>query len=255
MLFEVRLGGLLAARRNLHRAALQGRRHAERWGDNYCLIGPYNPATAAMEFEEQPTMKASSARRCWIACEIRGLPAHYGRWLIPGRPRVILLDYRGRYRHRSTHDKYLMWKDHGITCPTNNGEVNEVGRVRIHGGGILPELSSVMTDRPILRISTNGWAASPCLRIAHLRLPVTTVFTTHATLLGRYLAGDNPYFYEHLPYINADLEADKYQILRQAPDREAAAHASTVFTTVSEVTDREAARLLGRKPTRFFPTA
>jgi len=52
-------------------------------------------------------------------------------------------------------------------------------------------------------------------RIAHARLPISTVFTTHATLLGRYMAGDSSEFYNHLPFINPDEEAAKY--LREIP--------------------------------------
>jgi glycogen(starch) synthase len=96
-----------------------------------------------------------------------------------------------------------------------------------------------------------GGVAVP--RIAHLRLPVTTVFTTHATLLGRYLASDNPYFYQHLPFTNADAEAVKFNILPRHQIEKTAAHASTVFTTVSEVTAFEAEKLLGRKPDAILP--
>jgi glycogen(starch) synthase len=90
-------------------------------------------------------------------------------------------------------------------------------------------------------------------RIAHMRLPITTLFTTHATLLGRYLASDNPYFYQHLPFLNGDAEAAKYNILPRHLIEKAAAHASTVFTTVSEVTAVEAERLLGRQPEAILP--
>ena len=82
---------------------------------------------------------------------------------------------------------------------------------------------------------------------------MATVFTTHATLLGRYLAGDNPYFYDHLPFVDADREAAKYQIYTRFAIERAAAHAATVFTTVSEVTDREAQQLLGRKADVILP--
>ena len=96
-----------------------------------------------------------------------------------------------------------------------------------------------------------GGVAVP--RIAHLRLPVTTLFRTHATLLGRYLASDNPGFYQHLPFINADAEAVKYNILPRHQIEKTAAHASTVFTTVSEVTAVEAEKLLGRAPDAILP--
>jgi len=90
-------------------------------------------------------------------------------------------------------------------------------------------------------------------RIAHLRLPVATVFTTHATLLGRYLASDDPEFYNHLPFINADEEAGKRDVYSRFAIERAAAHAATVFTTVSQVTSFEAEKLLGREPDMILP--
>jgi glycogen(starch) synthase len=96
-----------------------------------------------------------------------------------------------------------------------------------------------------------GGVAVP--RIAHERLPVTTVFTTHATLLGRYLASDAPNFYEHLPYFHPEEMADKYRILPRHLIEKAASHASTVFTTVSNVTAYEAEKLLGRTPDVILP--
>jgi glycogen(starch) synthase len=250
MLFEVawevcwQLGGIYTVLRSKAPAMIK------RWEDRYCLIGPYNPATAAMEFEERPT--EGVIRQVLDRLRERGIGCHYGRWVIPGRPRVILLDYRGRFSSLD-HDKYLMWKDHGITCPPSDGEVNEVVAFGFTVAEFFRELGSLMTDRPILAHFHEWMAGVAVPRIAHLRLPVTTVFTTHATLLGRYLAGDNPYFYQQLPFIDGEHEADKYRILPKHQIEKAAAHAATVFTTVSEVTAREAAQLLQRPADVILP--
>jgi glycogen(starch) synthase len=90
-------------------------------------------------------------------------------------------------------------------------------------------------------------------RIPHNLSPETTIFTTHATLLGRYLASNSGTFYDHLPFIRPDEEAAKYQIWPRFAIERAAAHASTVFTTVSEVTAYEAEKLLGRRPDVILP--
>jgi len=95
----------------------------EKWGDRYCLIGPYNPNTAPMEFEEQPTY--GSVRDTLARMRESGLTCYFGRWLVPGRPRVILIDHRNRYPQLG-EDKYLMWADHGISMPPGDGEVNDV---------------------------------------------------------------------------------------------------------------------------------
>ena len=250
ILFEVawevcwQLGGIYTVLRSKTQAMIN------RWEDRYILIGPYNPATAALEFEEMPT--EGVIRETLDRLRNSGIACHYGRWLIPGRPKVILLDYRGRYSHLDA-DKFLMWKDHGIETYASDGEVNEVVAFGFTVTEFFRELSSLMTDRPILAHFHEWMGGVAVPRIAHLRLPVTTVFTTHATLLGRYLAGDNPYFYDHLPFLSGDDEARKYNILPRHQIEKAAAHASTVFTTVSEVTAREASQLLQRQPDAILP--
>lgn len=250
LLFEIawevcwQLGGIYTVLRTKAKTML------DRWDDRYCLIGPYNPATAALEFEEQPAEGA--IRRTLDRLRDQGITCHYGRWLVQGRPRVILLDYRGRYTSLDA-DKYLLWKDHGIPTVASDGEVNDVVAFGFTVTEFFRELSNVVTDRPILAHFHEWMGGVAVPRIAHLRLPISTVFTTHATLLGRYLASDNPYFYDHLPFLNADAEAAKYNIYPRHAIEKAAAHASTVFTTVSEVTATESQKLLGRSPDCILP--
>jgi glycogen(starch) synthase len=241
------LGGIYTVLRSKS-AAMQ-----ETWGDRYFLIGPYNPATAALEFEERPT--DGFIRQALDRLREAGMPCHYGHWLIPGRPRVILLDYRSRFANLDT-DKYLMWKDHGISCPSSDGEVNEVVAFGFAVAEFFRQLTEVVGAPENRRILAHfhewmGGVAVP--RIAHLRIPVTTIFTTHATLLGRYLASDHPAFYDGLPHFQPDAEAAKYQIWPRFAIERAAAHASVVFTTVSEVTAYEAEKLLGRPPDAVLP--
>jgi glycogen(starch) synthase len=222
----------------------------DRWDERYCLIGPYNPATAALEFEERPT--EGIIREALDRLRAAGIPCHFGRWLVPGRPRVILLDYRARYS-RLDEDKYLLWKDHGISTHASDGEVNEVVAFGFTVAEFFRHLSDVAGTRAILAHFHEWMGGVAVPRLAHMRLPVGTIFTTHATLLGRFLASDSPDFYNHLPFINAEAEAAKYNIFPRFAIERAAAHAAVVFTTVSEVTAFEAEKLLGRKPDVILP--
>jgi glycogen synthase len=221
-----------------------------RWGDRYFLLGPYNQATAAGEFEElaPPPVIAEVLDRVREA----GIKCHFGRWLIPGRPAVILLDYRSRHA-RLHEDKYLLFADHGITTPPDDGELNDVISFGFCVAEFFRVLKQIAPDVPVMAHFHEWMAGVAVPRLAHLQIPVSTVFTTHATLLGRYLAGDNPQFYEHLPFFNADAEADKYRILPRHQIEKAAAHASTVFSTVSQITAFEAEKLLGRNPDAILP--
>ncbi|MDB5325078.1 MAG: putative glycogen synthase, partial [Phycisphaerales bacterium] len=237
------LGGIYTVLRTKARAM------QERWGDRYVLVGPYNPGTAAGEFEELPT--EGLIRETLDALRGQGIPCHYGRWLVPGRPRVILLDYRAAFNRLGEY-KYMMSVDHHIATG-DEGEVNDT----VAFGFILTEFFRLLCEKaPGQKILAHfhEWMAGVALpRIAHAQLPITTVFTTHATLLGRYLAGDNPSFYDHLAYFNADAEAAKYQILPKHLIEKAATHSCTVFTTVSEITGVEATSLLGRRPDVIVP--
>jgi glycogen(starch) synthase len=252
LLFEIgwevcwQLGGIYTVLRSKAPAMLQ------RWGERYCLIGPYNPQTAAVEFEERPT--DGYIRRTLDRLRAVGIACHFGRWLIPGRPHVILLDYRSRF-NRLDEDKYLLWNDHSIGTVAGDGEVNEV----VSFGFTVAEFFAALAQElpkpaPQVIAHFHEWMAGVAVpRIRHLNIPVCTVFTTHATLLGRYLASDSPEFYNHLPFINAEEQAGKYNIFPRFAIERAAAHASTVFTTVSEVTNFEAEKLLGRMPDLILP--
>jgi len=223
----------------------------ERWGDNYYLIGPYNPQTAAAEFEEEAT--DGFIRKTLDRLRDQGIACHFGRWLAPGRPRVILLDYRGRYPNLAL-DKYLLWKDHGISTVADDGEVNEVVAFGFSVAEFFIALAEELGPQAPVVAHFHEWMAGVAVpRIAHLKLPVATVFTTHATLLGRYIASDSPEFYNHLPFINPDEAAAKYNIYPRFAIERAAAHAATVFTTVSQVTSFEAEKLLGRQPDLILP--
>ena len=250
LLFEVawevcwQLGGIYTVLRTKAAATLRT------WGDRYCLIGPYNPQTAPVEFEpEQPQGAIAEALQ---RLREHGVPCHFGRWMIAGRPQVILLDYRAGFRELDSN-KYMMWADHGISINSNDGEMNEVVAFGFAVTEFFRLLAGLVTDRSILAHFHEWMGGVAVPRIAHLRLPIATVFTTHATLLGRYIAGDNSEFYNHLPFINPDFEAQKYQIYSRYQIEKAAAHASTLFTTVSEVTSFEAEKLLGRRPDVILP--
>jgi glycogen(starch) synthase len=91
--------------------------------------------------------------------------------------------------------------------------------------------------------------------VRHQKLPVALAFTTHATLLGRYIASTEEGFYDRLPRMNGDAEASRYNVKTQHRIEKACAHSAHVFTTVSAITGEECAQLLGRAPTSSPPTA
>jgi glycogen(starch) synthase len=79
-------------------------------------------------------------------------------------------------------------------------------------------------------------------------LDLTTIFTTHATLLGRYLCAGSVDFYNNLRTFDVDQEAGKRGIYHRYCIERGAAHCADVFTTVSHITAYESEHLLKRKP-------
>jgi glycogen(starch) synthase len=223
----------------------------EVWGDRYCLIGPYAPNNAALEFEE---LEAGSVLGPTIdELRKRGIHAHYGRWLIAGNPRVLLLDFYAAF-HRLNEFRHSYWADCGIHYPDNDGETNDA----IAFAFLVTEFFEVFTarnqpDRPIIA-HFHEWLAAAALPLMRKRdLPVATVFTTHATLLGRYLCASTQDFYERLPWINPDVEAGERQIYHRYCIERAATASAHVFTTVSDITAIEADHLLKRRPDKILP--
>ncbi len=222
----------------------------ERWGDRYFLMGPYDAEGAALEFEPLdlgevlgPTLEALAQR---------GLNYRFGRWLIKGYPKVVLVDLQPVHQ-RLDELKYVFWKDTGISLPSGDGETDDA----VAFAHLVTELLAVQVGRcpnqPVVA-HFHEWMASAAVPVVRkMRLPVAVVFTTHATLLGRYLCATWPDFYERLPWINPDHEAGIRQIHHRYAIERAAAQGAHVFTTVSDVTSREAEHLLKRKADLVTP--
>ena len=222
-----------------------------RWGNRYCLVGPYNHATASVEFEPAPMVGAVGQ----AAKQLReqGIYAHYGRWLVTGRPHVVLLEYMDVFS-RLHEIKYHLWEQHGISAPGDDELLNNVLAFGESCRQFLTLLGQRESQRRPIIAHFHEWmsgVAIPMLR--RESWPGAVVFTTHATVLGRYLAMNDHEFYEHLPFYDASAEAKNYNVQSQHSIECAAAHGAHVFSTVSDVTGNECEHLLGRKAEVILP--
>lgn len=219
----------------------------QRWGDRYCCVGPWEPSKANVEFEE-------SKPQGWIGRALdrlreQGLIVHYGRWLVPGRPRVMLLEY-GLSPQRLGEVKYKLWEDHGLETPGHDGLVDMVvcfaEACRRLFEALCEQRGAGKQAAPLLAHFHEwlGGLAIPLIR--RQGLAVSTVFTTHATILGRYIASSRDDFYDQLPWLDHNQEAAYFNVKTQHGIERAAAHGAHVFTTVSSITGEECATLLGR---------
>ena len=222
-----------------------------RWGNRYCLIGPYIHASAQVEFEPSP-MVGAVGQVVKLLREM-GFGAHYGRWLVSGRPHVVLLNHQDIYPH--LHEvKYRLYADHDIPSPGDDPLINDVAAFGEIVRLFLSKLGQAEAHRRRIIAHFHEWMSGPAIPMLRKEgWPGTTVFTTHATVLGRYLATNDPVFYDHLSFFDADAEARHFNIECQHRIECAAAHGSQVFTTVSDVTAQECEHLLGRKVDVLLP--
>ncbi len=223
----------------------------EKWGDNYCLIGPYFPQTAAIEFEEvnDDSVFCKTAEKL----KAEGMNVHYGRWLVTGRPHIILVDIKETLT-QVDNLKFELWDKHQISTINAEPLVNSVLAFGAMAEGYLTEFVNANSRKFGIIAHFHEWmSAVPILNLRKNNVPLATVFTTHATMLGRYIAGNVDDFYEHLPSYNWKEEARNYGIEAQAGIEHEAAQLCHVLTTVSDITAKECEVFFERKCDLILP--
>jgi glycogen synthase len=224
----------------------------ERWGDNYCLIGPYFHHHAQAEFEPTDDYSGPYGQAVLLMRNL-GFEVHYGHWLVTGKPLVVLLNPYNVY-DRLGDIKYMLWEHHHIPTPGNDDLLNQVEAFGFMVKTYFQLLTQPEVTEQRVVAHFHEWmvgTAIPELRRERVNLRI--VFTTHATLLGRYLAMNDPAFYDHLAYVDWFKEAVNFNIETAVKIERAAAHGAHIFSTVSEVTARECTFLLERIPDVILP--
>lgn len=251
LLFEVatevanRVGGIYSVIKS--KAPVTSREYRDR----YTLLGPLNRKSADIEVEElEPTNPHIAASL--KSMSDRGITYVYGRWLIEGAPRVLLFDIGSAYSHLDEW-KADLWSVVGIPAPAADSESNDAIILGYLVAWFLGEYVAHDTEHAVIA-HFHEWLAGIALPLCRKRrIDLTTIFTTHATLLGRYLCAGSVDFYNNLQYFDVDAEAGKRGIYHRYCIERAAAHSCDVFTTVSHITAFEAEHLLKRKPDGVLP--
>ncbi|ESX01164.1 hypothetical protein KL918_002806 [Ogataea parapolymorpha] len=251
LLFEVatevanRVGGIYSVLKS--KAPVTVAEYRER----YTLIGPLNHRSASVEVEELPVHNAA-LKATLDSMESRGIRYLYGRWLIEGAPRVILFDIGSAFPYLNEW-KADLWSLAGIPSPESDVETNDAVMLGYLTAWFIGELCCHETERAII-LHAHEWLAGVAIPLCRQRkIDCCTIFTTHATLLGRYLCAGSVDFYNNLDKFDVDYEAGKRGIYHRYCIERAAAHSADVFTTVSHITAYESEHLLKRKPDGVLP--
>lgn len=240
------VGGIYTVIRSKAPAMMQN------WSGHFCMIGPYLNKNILAELEPLDDaadifgLAAANLRK-------RGYEVIYAEWLITGKPRVVLLNPNAVEEKALNVVKYLLWKNHQISTPEKNPLIDQVIGFAYLTKLFIDELVRINNDYKLIAHFHEWMAGLPILDIRKEQLPVKTIFTTHATQLGRHLAINSPLFYAHLPFFRWEEEAPKFGVVTEAAIEYGCAQKCDVMTTVSDVTARECKHLLRRKPDFILP--
>lgn len=212
---------------------------------HHILIGP----DVWMNTDENPDFREDT--QLWQdwrqeAAKI-GLRLRIGRWNVPGRPIAILVDYKQFLTETDTVlAKY--WERFGVDSITGNWDYKESVLFGYVAGKVIESYCNYFTsssDRVVAQF--HEWqTGSGVLYLKYKKIPVATVFTTHATVLGRCLSGNNLPLYDSMESYNPDDKANQFNVRAMHSLEKKSAENADIFTTVSSITAKECLHFLGR---------
>lgn len=215
--------------------------------DKVIFIGP-----DIWEDSESPWFKEDSSLYpdwCKIAKNQDKLKIRIGRWEIPGEPIVVLVDYSQFMPVKDAIYGY-MWRKFGVDSLHAYGDYDEACMFAYASGAVIESFYKYfgLSDKNVIAHFEEWMLGMGALYIKD-RLPrIATVFTTHATSIGRSIAGNGKPLYNYLSVYDSDQMARELNMEAKHSVEKAAAQQVDCFTTVSDITARECKQLLHRDP-------
>ncbi|MBN2368180.1 glycogen/starch synthase [Candidatus Woesearchaeota archaeon] len=220
--------------------------------EGYFAVGPFFPGKNIKEVfrESQPP---SMFKEICEKIHNSGITCHFGNWLIEGEPNTILIDYSA-FTNKLNEIKGELWEKFNIdSLGTQFHDYDEPMLWSYCAGIVLEQIKSALPDKKIVAQCHEWLAGGALLYLKSRNVKIGTVFTTHATMLGRTLSTNNVDLYGLLDKLNPQEEAYKFGIPAKFLTEKACTQSTDVFTTVSEITGLEATHFLGKKPDILLP--
>lgn len=176
-----------------------------------------------------------------------GLHVRVGRWNIPGQPYVVLVDFQP-YFERKNELYGAAWNDFGVDSLHAYGDYDESSMFSYAAALVVESFyrTKLSSKKKVVYQAHEWMTALGALYIRKNVPEVATIFTTHATSIGRSIAGNGKPLYEYLWAYNGTQMAGELNMEAKHSVERQAAHNVDCFTTVSDVTGRECAELLDK---------
>ncbi|HTF88825.1 MAG TPA: alpha-glucan family phosphorylase [Planctomycetota bacterium] len=224
----------------------------ERYGDHYIAIGPWLLANERQEEAFEPEAGFEGFAE---SCRALGVPVRVGRWKIPGRPRTILVEFSGLFAQK---DPILagLWDRHQVDSITGGWDYVEPVLFGWAAGMVIElwwqEFIAPAHGRAVAQF--HEWMTGSGLLLLESRVPsIGTVFTTHATMLGRALSATGHSPEEGLGTKTPEEFAETLGVRSKHSLEGVCARTADVFTTVSSITATEAALVHRREAEPLLP--
>ncbi len=183
------------------------------------------------------------------------LKIRVGRWKIPGNPISVLVDFMPLMSKKN--EIYAsVWEQAGVESIAAYGDYDESSMFGYATGIIIESYYRFfnLTKENQVIAHFNEWMTTFGAFYIKQKLPaVATVFTTHATSIGRSIAGNHKPLYDYLNEYYGDQMAYELNMVSKHSTEKKAAHLVDCFTTVSEITGIECEQLLDKKPDVITP--
>jgi glycogen phosphorylase/synthase len=223
-----------------------------RFGDQYIAIGPWllTGGQPDLPFEEDP----GYADFC-ESCRTMGVPVRIGRWKIPGRPLTILVEFSGLFAKK---DEILarLWEDYHVDSLFGEWDYVEPVLFGWAAGRVIEAWwqERIAPERQTAVAQFHEWMTGSGLLYLKRNAPsIGTVFTTHATILGRSIASGGKLPAEGLGSRTSQEAALAHNIRAKHSIEGVLVVESDVFTTVSDITAVEAELFFGRRANPLLP--
>lgn len=181
------------------------------------------------------------------AAENDNLSVRVGRWNIPGEPIVILVDFQPFFAQKN--EIYTeMWNRYQVDSLHAYGDYDEASMFSYAAGKVVESFYRYnLTENDKVVYQAHEWMTGMGALYLQANVPeIATIFTTHATSIGRSIAGNNKPLYDYLFAYNGDQMAQELNMQSKHSIEKQTAHYVDCFTTVSEITNNECKELLDK---------
>lgn len=213
------------------------------------FIGPdvWTDETPSPYFTEVSSLLADWSKNTGLPA---GVSVRIGRWNVPGRPIAILVKFDSLYAANPALFA-RMWELYGVDSLHSYGDYPEACAFS-HAAALVIESLCRFKGYPTgegVIAHFDEWTTGMGLLHVKAELPAAaTVFTTHATSIGRSICGNGKQLYAYFSGYNGDQMSGELNMQAKHSLEKTAAHQADCFTTVSDVTARECEQLLEIKP-------